>query len=699
MSHQAANNFRRSSFIRQSKVRSGHRAVVDHRLAFQNADQAAHSNIVLTIGIIEFVDLHVQVLHRAAHNTEEANGLIACSCTGFAAVHMAHGVALTVKRASKRIGLTMVTITDGCPDSDLRQVQVCAQDNILARIAVPLIHRIGKGFQLVNVGDNIGVALGAVCFFCVLQRVLHSFLDCRAALRCAGDRLYIINIAVIAQTEQLLDDGNCLRPIAFRLILFGHVNAADVAVLDRHSYRDRNRAVVALCRAGIRPILVGAGRRLLRILFKQSGDRDFLGGHREGIGSAGQRLVPCHQRLEVITCIGLDRQRDRLALGGGGLICGHGTVLHGCNGDTIAFRRRGGAGVQNHVIHSHGTIAAVGRLKHKRKLCAVYTEGRGNRHIALAGDIFHRAVLVHGRQVLLRVPNLRPGLALVLRGFHSELDGTAAQLFIRTAEIEGQRHTALHLDLRQDEFFVLLLLEHNVLRADGRIAAVQRCVPVDLPSVVILGTRAINRPASRKCFTVVKILVNAVRQNYSLLRKGRCDGMVFAHVANGVSFHGTLRDPVHLHVLDLIVVRGLDGKGLAAALFHRHCAARRDAATLPGGSSDGEGGRLDRRTAAAGGGELYVVHKDGATILAICGTLITEGQLRGIARHFNCHISGSNIAIDNTIGQLIKMLFCVPNLAPVLTVRRGFDGNCHIPIFQVNFVACKLECQSAGLAC
>lgn len=107
MSHQAANNFRRSSFIRQSKVRSGHRAVVDHRLAFQNADQAAHSNIVLTIGIIEFVDLHVQVLHRAAHNTEEANGLIACSCTGFAAVHMAHGVALTVKRASKRIGLTM----------------------------------------------------------------------------------------------------------------------------------------------------------------------------------------------------------------------------------------------------------------------------------------------------------------------------------------------------------------------------------------------------------------------------------------------------------------------------------------------------------------------------------------------------------------------------------------------------------------
>lgn len=59
----------------------------------------------------------------------------------------------------------------------------------------------------------------------------------------------------------------------------------------------------------------------------------------------------------------------------------------------------------------------------------------------------------------------------------------------------------------------------------------------------------------------------------------------------------------------------------------------------------------DRRTAAAGGGELYVVHKDGATILAICGTLITEGQLRGIARHFNCHISGSNIAIDNTIGS------------------------------------------------
>ena len=423
---------------------------------------------------------------------------------------------------------------------------------------------------------------------------------------------------------------------------------------------------MALCRAGIRPVLIRAGRRLLRILFKQSGDRDFLGGHREGIGSAGQRLVPCHQRLEVITCIGLDRQRDRLALGGSSLICGHGTVLHGCNGDTIAFRRRVGAGVQNHVIHSHGTIAAVGRLKHKRKLCAVYTEGRGNRHIALAGDIFHRAVLVHGRQVLLRVPNLRPGLALVLRGFHSELDGTAAQLFIRTAEIEGQRHTALHLDLRQDEFFVLLLLEHNVLRADGRIAAVQRCVPVDLPSVVILGTRAINRPASRKCFTVVKILVNAVRQNHSLLRKGRCDGVRFGHILEGVL--GLLSDRliVHLHVLDLIVVRGLDGKGLATALSHRHRAARRNAAALTGGSGDGVGCRLDRRCTAAGGGELHVVYIDSATASITTLCLISECELNTILLVFignaHCKIGCLRIAGSNTAHKLILYIRGIPQL-------------------------------------
>ena len=231
--------------------------------------------------------------------------------------------------------------------------------------------------------------------------------------------------------------------------------------------------------------------------------------------------------------------------------------------------------------------------------------------------------------MLLRIPNLRPGLALVLRGFHSELDGTAAQLFIRTAEIEGQRHTALHLDLRQDEFFFLLLLEHNVLRADGRIAAVQRCVPVDLPSVVILGTRAINRPASRKCFTVVKILVNAVRQGHSLLRKGRCDGVRFGHILEGVL--GLLADrlTIHLHVRDLVVIRGLDGKGLAAALVHRHRAARRNAAALPGGSGDGVSGRLGRGFGGtAGCGELYVV--DERRTAAACHTnlsLITECKL------------------------------------------------------------------------
>ena len=122
--------------------------------------------------------------------------------------------------------------------------------------------------------------------------------------------------------------------------------------------------------------------------------------------------------------------------------------------------------------------------------------------------------------------------------------------------------------------------------------------------------------------------MDAVRQNHSLLGKGRCNGVVFVHIANGVGFYLADRLIVHLHVLDLIVVRGLNSKGLAAALFHRHRAARRNAAALTGGSGDGVGCRLDRRCTAAGGGELYVV--DERRTAAACHTnlsLITECKL------------------------------------------------------------------------
>ena len=450
---------------------------------------------------------------------------------------------------------------------------------------------------------------------------------------------------------------------------------------------------MALCGAGVCAVLIGAGVRGSVVRRKQGGDADLLAGHGEGI--AGDHLIVRHETavLQVIARVRRHRQGDGLASGGGGLVSRDRAVGHAGDGDAVALGRRGGLPGREVDIVDGGAGASLGRaLKHKGEPGAGDAVTGRDGEAACAGDILGGVVLVDLAHVVLGVPDLRPGLALVQAGLDRQFQLTCGELGIAGGEVEAQLHAVLHGDLRQDQQLVLGGAAHVVRRADRRVAA-PILIAGDLPGlVVIIGTGALHSPSSREPVTVVEVLVDAVRQGNCLRREGSRDGVIFGDILKGVLgllAHGCI---VYLNIRDLIALRGSNGKLLTFALSNGYRTVGADAAALTGGGGDGKGLRGGRGSLAAHGGELHVVHKDGAAVLVIRRALITESQHRSAARNLNGHISGSNIAVDNAIGQLIKMLFRIPDLTPVLTVRRCFNGNCHIPVFHVRFAARKLEC-------
>ena len=337
------------------------------------------------------------------------------------------------------------------------------------------------------------------------------------------------------------------------------------------------------------------------------------------------------------------RQGDVLASGGGGLVRRDRAVGHGSDGDAVAVNgSRGFARLENNIVDG-GAGASLGRaLKHKGEPGAGGAVTGRDGEAACAGDILGGVVLVNLAHVVLGVPDLRPGLALVQAGLDRQLQITGGELGIAGGEVEAQLHAALHGDLRQDQQLVLDGAAHVVRRADRRVAAPIPIV-VDLPGLVIVtGTGALHGPACGEA-AAVEVLVDAVGQGHGLFGEGRGDGVGLGDVFKGVGVHRALGCAVHNNGRDLVALGGGDGEGLAAVFLNGHRAAGGDAAALSGGSGDGKGLCGGRGSlAAANRGHLDIIDQNRAAAgVAVLG-LIAERKLHAgrleLSRDLNRYI-------------------------------------------------------------
>ena len=709
--HQAAHSLLYVTLVRKCEVRPGHRAVVDYRVACQNTGNAAHGNLVSVIRVVKLFDLHVQVLDCAAvHNAKEADDLIAHRRARLTAGNVAHGVALSVEGSGEAAVLAVVAGADGRP-GHVREIQVAAQGHGLIRVVLAAVDGLREGQQGLNALDEVGGLLGAaaavedagVLLLGVLQGVLHGGLDGFAADGGAGLGVHRGHGLVVAETQEPLQHHKGLLPVAGRLRLLQDFHQGDLAVGDGHLHRDG--APVAHGRAGVNAVLVGAGVGDHGHFLKEGSDGDILIRHDEGI--AAEHLVACHQAagLQPVTRVGADGQSDGLARNGGGPVGGNGAVHHLRDGDAVALAGlRGAALLEDHVIHGDGAAAALRGLKDEGELSLRAAESRGDADAALAGDVLHGAVLIHPGQMILGVPEHRPGLALVQGGLHGELDGTGAEFIVGAAEIEAQEHALRHLDLRQDELLVLRLGKHDVLVAERHIAAVQSAVLPDLPGLVILAD-AVQRPALRQLVAAVEVLMDAVGQGHGLLGEGRGDGMRLGDALEGVAGNRTHRRAVHLHVPDLIALGGGNDKGLIRTLRHGHRAVGVDAAALTGGSGDGELGGLRGSLPAAGSRQLHVVHINGAAAGVAAPGLIAEGELHAVLlillRNGQRDIRGFHIVADHAGNQF--GIRSVPQLIPGLAaVQAGFQRGGGLVagqgLAEIALLAVELEAQRGALA-
>ena len=690
------------ALIGKCEIRSRHGTVINYAVVCQNTSQPAHRNFTCAVGVVKFINLHIEILNRAAvYHTEEADSLILCRIAGLATVDMAYGVASAVKRAGEAVVLAMICRADRCP-CNIAKIQICRQRDILASVILTGVDCRCEVLQALYVVDNIRSALRAIArsedtgilLDCVLQRVLYGFLDRCTALRRAGNSVYICHSAVITPTEQLLNDGDCLLPVAWGLLLFGDINAADIAVF--HGYGYRNLAAVTRCRAGVSAVLVGAGRRGDGLLLEQSGNADCLVRHGKGI--AGNDCIICHQRtaLELIALFRRYRQGNGIACLGNAPVCRYRAVLHRSDGDAVHGRSGGTALVQHNVVYCDRTALLFRRFKHKCKLRRTIAERCGNSNTALAGNILRFVTLINCAHMILGIPQSCPRLTLVLSRLYSKLERAGRKCVVRCTEIKGQLHVVLHVDLGQNQLFILCLIAHEVLVAHSGIA-LKICVADYLPCFkLVLRTRAFYRPAVRH-IALVEVLMDAVRQGNCLCLEGSRDGVVLDNVGELVGGLCTLRFTVYLNVLDLVALGRGDGERLAFALDNGNCTVRRNAAALTSRCRNGVGGRLGRVLGGtAGCGEFYIVDQNcAAASVAILG-LVTECKLHAISlelcRNFNRYICRLISIGHNGFGQLINNACSIPNRCPCCSIFRRFQCKCSTATAQSFFNLIYLVC-------